>query len=84
MESTPAAQLVLQYPDWQLGKIRLLATTNDKRALTAFKEAVLEEARLKLLACDDPILRIEYGDELHKLERLFSALVPESGRSEDA
>jgi len=37
------AQLVLQYPDWQLGKIRLLASTSDRRALAFFKGIVLEE-----------------------------------------
>ena len=55
------ANLVLQYPDWQSGRIRLLATTKDPRALLAFKDAVLEEARLNLLGCDDEILRIENG-----------------------
>ena len=42
------ASLVLQYPDWQSGKIRLLATTKNPKALKAFKDAVLEEARLIL------------------------------------
>lgn len=77
------AQLVLQYPDWQSGKIRLLASTCNRRALAAFKEAVLEEANLRLLACDDPILRIEYGDELHKLQKLLAALIPENAGAAD-
>ena len=50
--------LVLQYPDLQTGKVRLLAVTQDKRALSMFKRVVLEEARLNLLGCDDDILRI--------------------------
>ncbi len=70
--------LVLQYPDWQSGKIRLLAATKDRRALATFKKAVLEEARLNLLGCDDDILRIEYEEELRKLERLLNALIPET------
>jgi len=74
--------LVLQYPDLQSGKIRLLAATNDKRALTAFKEAVLEEARLSLLCCDDDILKIEYTAELHKLENLLNTLIPDVSKAE--
>jgi hypothetical protein len=68
--------LVLQYPDWQSGKIRLLATTKNPKVLGAFRDAVLEEARLNLLGCDDEILRIEYQEELRKLEKLLHALVP--------
>jgi len=77
------AHLVLQYPDWQSGKIRLLATTKDKRALVAFKKAVLEEARLNLLGCDD-VLRIEYKEELHKLEKLLKTLIPYTSETESA
>jgi len=78
------AHLVLQYPDWQSGKIRLLATTKDKRALVAFKKAVLEEARLNLLGCDDDVLRIEYKEELHKLEKLLKTLIPYTSETESA
>lgn len=79
-----SANLVLQYPDWQSGKIRLLAITKDKKTLLAFKKAVLEEARLNLLGCDDAILRIEYEEELHKLEKLLNALIPETPEADDA
>lgn len=79
-----SANLVLQYPDWQSGKIRLLATTKDKKTLSVFKKAVLEEARLNLLACDDDILRIEYQEELHKLEKLLDALIPDTPEANDA
>ena len=78
------ASLVLQYPDWQSGKIRLLATTKNPQALLAFKQAVMEEARLNLLGCDDDILRIEYEEELHKLEKLLNALIPETPEAESA
>ncbi len=78
-----AGSLVLQYPDWQSGKIRLLATTKNPRALLAFKKAVLEEARLNLLGCDDDILHIEYEEELHKLEKLLSAVIPDTETSSD-
>jgi len=76
--------LVLQYPDLQPGKLRLLAVTQDKRALVVFKKVVLEEARLNLLGCDDDILRIEYQEELQKLEKLLSALIPETPEVESA
>ncbi len=76
--------LVLQYPDLQTGRVRLLAVTQDKRVLSLFKRAVLEEARLNLLGCDDDILRIEYEEELHKLEKLLNALIPETTEAEGA
>ena len=71
--------LVLQYPDWQSGKIRLLATTKNPKALRAFRDAVLEEARLNALSTDDPILLVEYNEELRKLERLLILLIPDEG-----
>ena len=74
--------LVLQYPDLHTGKVRLLAVTQDKRVLSLFKKAVLEEARLNLLGCDDDVLRIEYEEELRKLEKLLNALIPETPESE--
>jgi hypothetical protein len=76
--------LVLQYPDLQTGKVRLLAFTQDRRVLGLFKQVVLEEARLTLFGCDDDILRIEYGEELHKLEKLLNALIPETPEGESA
>jgi len=76
--------LVLQYPDLQSGKVRLLAFTQDKRALSLFKRVVLEEAHLNLLLCDDDILRIEYDEELHKLEKLLDALIPDMPEANDA
>ena len=76
--------LVLQYPDLQTGKVRLLAFTQDKRVLHLFKEVVLEEARLNLLGCDDDILRIEYEQEMRKLEKLLDALIPDKPGAENA
>lgn len=76
--------LVLQYPDLQSGKIRLLAITQDKRVLSLFKKIVLEEARLNLLGCDDDILRIEYEGELRKLSKLLAALIPDTPEAEGA
>lgn len=76
--------LVLQYPDLQIRKVRLLAITEDKRVLSLFKRVVLEEARLNLLGCDDDVLRIEYEEELHKLEKLLNALIPDTPEVESA
>ena len=76
--------LTLTYPDLQSGKVRLLAVTGDKRALQLFKQVVLEEALLNLLGCDDEILRIEYEEELHKLEKLLNALISEPQETEGA
>jgi hypothetical protein len=70
------ASLVLQYPDWQSGKLRLLATTRNPKALRAFRDAVLEEARLAAMSADDEVLQVEYREELHKLERLLDLLIP--------
>ena len=76
--------LVLQYTDLQIGKVRLLAITEDKRVLSLFKRVVLEEARLNLIGCDDDVLRIEYEEELHKLEKLLNALIPDTPEVESA
>lgn len=76
--------LVLQYPDLQTGKVRLLAFTKDRRVLQLFKMVVLEEARLNLLGCDDDVLRIEYEEELHKLEKLLQVLIPDVPEAESA
>jgi hypothetical protein len=75
--------LVLQYPDWQSGKIRLLATTKAPKALRAFRDAVLEEARLNALSAEDPILKIEYNEELRKLEILLAQIIPEKDQDEN-
>ena len=73
---------MLQYPDLQTGKVRLLAFTQNKQVLRLFKRIVLEEARLTLLGCEDEILRIEYSAELHKLENLLNTLIPDVPEAE--
>jgi hypothetical protein len=71
--------LSLTYPDYQANKVKLLAVTHSRKAMLAFKTAVLEEARLNLLGCDDEVLKIEYGQELRKLEALLGLLIPDNG-----
>lgn len=76
--------LPLTYPDLHSRKVRLLAVTQDKKVLNLFKRIVLEEAQLNLLGCDDDILRIEYEEELRKLERLLNVLIPDTPEAEIA
>jgi len=63
-------------------------TTRKRRVKMASQEeekrVVLEEARLNLLGCDDDILRIEYEEELRKLERLLDVLMPDTLEAENA
>lgn len=70
--------LSLTYPDYQANKVKLLAVTHSRKAMLAFKAAVLEDARLNLMTCEDEVLKIEYGQELRKLESLLGLLIPES------
>ena len=68
--------LSLTYPDYQANKVKLLAVTQSRKAMLAFKAAVLEDARLNLMTCEDEVLKIEYGQELRKLEALLGLLIP--------
>jgi len=70
--------LSLTYPDYQANKVKLLAVTHSRKAMLAFKAAALEDARLNLMTCEDDILKIEYDQELRKLEVLLGLLIPES------
>lgn len=72
--------LVLQYPDSREARTVALAATRSSKALSAFKEAVLEEARLKIMDWDtDDILRLQEEMELERLERLLNLLIPNNG-----
>lgn len=77
------ATLSLTYPDYQADKVKLLAVTANRKALLAFKAAVLEDARLNAMACDDEVLKIEYSQELSKLEALLELLIPGEGATDD-
>jgi hypothetical protein len=78
------AVLTLQYPDAYDGRLRILASTHNKKALLAFKAAVLEEARLRTLGMvDDEVLRVDAEHEYCRLEELLDMLIPgdvEDGR----
>jgi len=75
--------LSLTYPDYQANKVKLLAVTHSRKAMLAFKAAVLEDARLNLMICEDEVLKIEYGQELRKLEALLGLLIPESEATDE-
>lgn len=72
--------LVLQYPDPQENKTVAIAATRNLKALQAFKEAVLAEA--KLAAMDwaiDEVLHTQNQTELERLEKLLGLLIPDKG-----
>jgi len=76
--SKDAAVITLQYPDLWDKRLKILASTRNKKALMAFKEAVLTEARLKLLGLpDDEVLRIDYQKDYERLCAIFDLLIPE-------
>ena len=69
--------LVLQYPDPHECRTLAIAATRNLKALQAFKEVVLEEARLGAMEWDaDEILTIQNQAELERLEKLLDKLIP--------
>ena len=69
--------LVLQYPDSREARTVALAATRSLKALRAFKEAVLEEARLGAMDWEaDEVLSINNQTELVRLEKLLEKLIP--------
>ena len=76
--------LTLQYPDTYEGRLRILASTHDKKVLLAFKKTVLQEAELKTLCfVDDEILRCDSEYEFRRLKQLLDLLIPESEAADD-
>ncbi|MGA2158495.1 MAG: hypothetical protein ABSG90_04680 [Dehalococcoidia bacterium] len=75
--------LVLQYPDSREARTVAMAATRSSKALAAFKEAVLEEARLKVMDWDaDDVLKLQEEMELERLERLLNLLIPNDNSNE--
>ena len=69
--------ITLQYPDLWDGKLKILASTRNREALLAFREAVLIEARLKLMNFpDDEVLRVEYQKDYERLQEILDLLIP--------
>jgi len=70
--------LVLQYPDSREGRTVALAATRSERALRAFKEVVIEEARLSLLDWQaDEVIHLQEEVELERLQKLLNLLIPD-------
>ncbi len=71
--------LVLQYPDPHEGRTIAIAATRSLKALQAFKEVVLEEARLDAMDWEaDEVLSINNQTELVRLEKLLEKLIPDN------
>ncbi len=70
--------LVLQYPNPERGNTTIaLAATRAPQALQAFREVVLEEARLDTMDCEvDEVLHIQKQMELERLNKLLGLLIP--------
>ena len=71
--------LVLQYPDPHEGRTVAIAATRNLRALQAFKEATIEEARLGVMDWEnDEVIHAQNEMELDRLERLLGKLIPDN------
>ena len=76
--------LVLQYPDNREARTIALAATRNPRALQAFKEAALEEARLAAIDWEaDEVLHAQNQIELERLEKLLGLLIPDDENSNE-
>lgn len=76
--------LVLQYPDPRKGRTVAIAATRNPRVLQAFKEIVLEEAKLAAMDWEaDEVLHCQDGVELERLERILPLLIPDGDGNED-
>jgi hypothetical protein len=77
MPKDTLAVITLQYPDLGDGKLRILASTRDRRALLAFREAVLTNAKLRLLNyAGDEVLQLDYQKDYERLQAIFDLLIP--------
>ena len=70
--------LALQYPDPDLGRGLIVATTRDEDALRLFKSTVLDEARSRYRSASDEVVMLIDRLELERLERLLTLLLPDS------
>lgn len=69
---------MLQYPDSRGARTVALAATRNEKALRAFKEAVLEEARLSILDWNaDEVIHLQEEVELERLQKLLDLVIPE-------
>lgn len=76
--------LVLQYPDSREARTVALAATRNPKALQAFKEAVLEEARLAAMDWEaDEVLHAQNQQEMERLQKLLGLLIPDSNNGDE-
>lgn len=78
--------LVLQYPDPNECGFKTLAATHNRRAMLAFRDAVLAEAARKVIeSLPDEVLRVEYEADFERLQKVLDLLIPaEVGEDEDS
>ncbi len=70
--------LVLQYPDPRQGRTVAIAATRDPAMLHAFKETVLQEARLATMDwIADEVLLVQEQAELKRLQAMLELLIPD-------
>jgi hypothetical protein len=70
--------LVLQYPDPRHGRTVAIAATRSPKALRAFKDVVLKEARDTAMdSVADELLRVQDKAELERLQVTLDLLIPE-------
>jgi len=73
------AVLTLQYPDSYEGRLKVIASTYNRKAMLAFKKACLEEAQLKTLGFDqDEVLLVDAQHEYKRLQELLDMLIPDN------
>ena len=86
--SKTAAIITLQYPDLWEGTLRILASTDNRKALLAFRQAVLQEAQLKLMSfVGDEVLQVDYQAEYDRLRQILDILIPgqnDEGNTKDS
>jgi len=72
------AVLTLQYPDIYEGRLKILASTHNHKAMLAFKEACLEEAKFQTLGLDqDKVLLLDAQHEYCRLKEILDLLIPD-------
>jgi len=69
--------LVLQYPDSREARTVALAATRNEKALRAFKEAVIEDARLSALDWQCKVIHLQAMLELERLHKLLDLIIPD-------
>ena len=73
----------MQYPDSREARTVALAATRNEKALRAFKEAALEDARLSTLDWQaDEVIHLQARVELERLQELLDLLIPEESEGD--